>query len=191
MHVDGTRCRRSRRCGAWRSSTPSLSSPEIGDGTSINPRQLMAYNMPSGAFDCRQVRRRGGITKAGNRQARRALIEGAWTYRMQARISRNCTSHRWPAKGHTGYRLEGASASLRAVSPAAAWVQENSCRHNCNRTRDDRVHLGNCPSGSTAANLVVGRSKCNSSRDEFGERRWTHEARTRRCSALPMTQAER
>ena len=32
--------------------------------------------------------RRGGVTKAGNGQARRALIEGAWTYRMQARISR-------------------------------------------------------------------------------------------------------
>ena len=32
--------------------------------------------------------RRGGITKAGNVQARRALIEGAWTYRMQARVSR-------------------------------------------------------------------------------------------------------
>jgi transposase len=32
--------------------------------------------------------RRGGITKPGNAQARRALIEGAWTYRMQARVSR-------------------------------------------------------------------------------------------------------
>jgi transposase len=32
--------------------------------------------------------RRGGITKAGNALARRALIEGAWTYRMQARVSR-------------------------------------------------------------------------------------------------------
>ena len=31
---------------------------------------------------------RGGITKAGNALAWRALIEGAWTYRMQARISR-------------------------------------------------------------------------------------------------------
>jgi transposase len=32
--------------------------------------------------------RRGGITKAGNAHARRVLIEGAWTYRMQARGSR-------------------------------------------------------------------------------------------------------
>jgi transposase len=29
--------------------------------------------------------RRGSITKAGNAHARRVLIEGAWTYRMQAR----------------------------------------------------------------------------------------------------------
>jgi len=35
-----------------------------------------------------RVLRRGGITEAGNGQARRALIEGAWTYRMQARVSR-------------------------------------------------------------------------------------------------------
>ena len=32
--------------------------------------------------------RRGGITKAGNALARRALIEGAWSYRMPARVSR-------------------------------------------------------------------------------------------------------
>ncbi|PIL22139.1 hypothetical protein P775_01325 [Puniceibacterium antarcticum] len=31
--------------------------------------------------------RRGGITKAGSGLARRALIEGAWSYRMQARVS--------------------------------------------------------------------------------------------------------
>jgi transposase len=32
--------------------------------------------------------RRAGITKAGNALARRVLIEGAWTYRMPARVSR-------------------------------------------------------------------------------------------------------
>ena len=31
--------------------------------------------------------RKGGITKAGNALARRVLIEGAWTYRMPARVS--------------------------------------------------------------------------------------------------------
>ena len=32
--------------------------------------------------------RRGSITKAGNTRARRVLIEGAWTYRFPARLSR-------------------------------------------------------------------------------------------------------
>jgi transposase len=32
--------------------------------------------------------RRGGITKSGNPRARRVLIEGAWTYRYAARLSR-------------------------------------------------------------------------------------------------------
>jgi transposase len=29
---------------------------------------------------------RGPITKAGNRRARRVLVEGAWTYRLPARV---------------------------------------------------------------------------------------------------------
>jgi len=63
---------------------------EIGDFARFsNPRQLMAYVglVPSEHSSGDSVRR-GGITKAGNGQARRALIEGAWTYRMQARVSR-------------------------------------------------------------------------------------------------------
>ena len=63
---------------------------EVGDFARFgNPRQLMAYLglVPSERSSGSRVRR-GGITKAGNVQARRALIEGAWTYRMQARVSR-------------------------------------------------------------------------------------------------------
>ena len=33
--------------------------------------------------------RRGSITNAGNARARRVLIEGAWTYRFPARVSRD------------------------------------------------------------------------------------------------------
>src|ERR1700742_2844096 len=63
---------------------------EVGDFRRFaNPRQLMAYFglVPSEHSSGGSVRR-GGITKAGNLHARRALIEGAWTYRMQARVSR-------------------------------------------------------------------------------------------------------
>jgi transposase len=63
---------------------------EVGDFSRFeNPRQLMAYLglVPSEHSSGGMVRR-GGITKAGNVLARRTLIEGAWTYRMQARVSR-------------------------------------------------------------------------------------------------------
>ena len=49
----------------------------------------MAYLglVPSERSTGEQVRR-GRITKAGNPRARRVLIEGAWTYRYPARLSR-------------------------------------------------------------------------------------------------------
>jgi transposase len=63
---------------------------EIGDVRRFDsPRQLMAYLglVPSESSTGEKVRR-GGITKAGNGRARRVLIEGAWTYRFPARVSR-------------------------------------------------------------------------------------------------------
>jgi transposase len=62
---------------------------EIGDFRRFaNPRELMAWlglvprEHSSGATTAR-----GPITKAGNGRARRVLVEGAWTYRLPARIS--------------------------------------------------------------------------------------------------------
>jgi transposase len=63
---------------------------EVGDlARFANPRQLMAYLglVPSEHSSGDRVRR-GAITKAGNGEARRVMIEAAWTYRMQARVSR-------------------------------------------------------------------------------------------------------
>jgi transposase len=63
---------------------------EIGDVRRFEtPRQLMAYLglVPSERSTGEQVRR-GSITKAGNPRARRVLIEGAWTCRYPARLSR-------------------------------------------------------------------------------------------------------
>lgn len=62
---------------------------EVGDFQRFDtPRQLMAYLglTPSEHSSGASVRR-SGITKAGSGLARRALIEGAWSYRMQARVS--------------------------------------------------------------------------------------------------------
>jgi transposase len=63
---------------------------EVGDFRRFaNARQLMAYlGLVPSEHSSGSTIRRGGITKAGNALARRVLIEGAWTYRMKARVSR-------------------------------------------------------------------------------------------------------
>jgi transposase len=63
---------------------------EVGDFRRFaNARQLMAcLGLVPSEHSSGSSTRRGGITKAGNVLARRMLIEGAWTYRMPARISR-------------------------------------------------------------------------------------------------------
>ncbi|MFC4670749.1 IS110 family transposase [Seohaeicola nanhaiensis] len=63
---------------------------EVGDFHRFdNPRQLMAYlGLTPSEHSSGATVRRGGITKEGSGLARRALIEGAWSYRMQPRVSR-------------------------------------------------------------------------------------------------------
>jgi transposase len=63
---------------------------ELGDLTRFdNPRQLMSYlGLTPSEYSSGSQRRQGGITKAGNTHARRALIEGAWSYRYKAKVSR-------------------------------------------------------------------------------------------------------
>jgi transposase len=71
-----------------------------------NARQLMAYlGLVPSEYSSGSTIRRGGITTAGNALARRVLIEGAWTYRMNARVSR---------KLHD--RLEPLSAAIRDIA---------------------------------------------------------------------------
>ena len=64
---------------------------ELGDLSRFaSPRELMAFLglVPSESSTGDSVKR-GGITKAGNRRARRILVESAWSYRYQPRISRD------------------------------------------------------------------------------------------------------
>ena len=80
---------------------------EVGDFRRFaKARQLMAYLglVPSEHSSGSSVRR-GGITKAGNVLARRVLIEGAWTYRMTARVSRKLYD-----------RNEGLSPAIRDIA---------------------------------------------------------------------------
>jgi transposase len=72
-----------------------------------NPRQLMRYlGLTPSAYARGERRRQGGLTKTGNAQARRALMEGAWASRSPAKGSR-----------HLPRRL----AKLPTPIPALSW----------------------------------------------------------------------
>jgi transposase len=62
---------------------------EIGDVRRFDtPPQLMAFlGLVPGERSTGDTVRRAGLTLAGNRRARRALVEAAWTYRFPARVS--------------------------------------------------------------------------------------------------------
>jgi transposase len=64
---------------------------DLGDLTRFdNPRQLMKFlGLIPSEYSSAERRRQGSITKAGNTQARRALVEGAWAYRYPAKVSRH------------------------------------------------------------------------------------------------------
>lgn len=63
---------------------------ELGDITRFKtPNQLMSYlGLTPSESSSGERTRRGGITKTGNRHARRILIEAAWSYRYMANVSR-------------------------------------------------------------------------------------------------------
>jgi len=80
---------------------------EIGDLRRFdNPRQLMAFLglVPSERSTGERVRR-AGLTLAGNKRARRVLIEGAWSYRYPARVSQALQT-----------RLEGLPKTVREIA---------------------------------------------------------------------------
>ncbi|NRQ19082.1 hypothetical protein BHMPCIPO_06349 [Ensifer sesbaniae] len=62
---------------------------EVGDVRRFdNPPPLMAFlGLVPGERSTGDTVRRSSLTLAGNRRARRALVEAAWTYRYPARVS--------------------------------------------------------------------------------------------------------
>jgi transposase len=80
---------------------------ELGDITRFDtPRKLMSYlGLTPSESSTGERRRQGGITKAGNGHARRALVEGAWAYRFPAKVSR-----------HLQLRLEKLPPEIQAIS---------------------------------------------------------------------------
>ncbi|MGH9807415.1 MAG: IS110 family transposase [Terriglobia bacterium] len=89
---------------------------EIGDLTRFeDARKLMAFvGLTPSEFSSGQTVRRGAITKTGNTEARRVLIEAAWAYRLPARVSRRLLD-----------RQDGISEVVRSI----AWkAQTRLCR---------------------------------------------------------------
>ncbi len=80
---------------------------ELGDVTRFtNPKQLMGYlGLTPSEYSSGRKRKFGGITKAGNGHARRVLVEGAWSYRFPAKVSRQLQ-----------YRLELVPKDVQAIS---------------------------------------------------------------------------
>ena len=80
---------------------------EVGDVTRFDtPRKLMSYlGLTPWEYSSGARRHQGGITKAGNGHARRALVEGAWAYRYPAKVSR-----------HLQLRLERVPSEVRAIA---------------------------------------------------------------------------
>ena len=80
---------------------------EIGDVRRFEtPPQLMAFlGLVPGERSTGETVRRSGLTLAGNRRARRALVEAAWTYRYPARVSETLRA-----------RLEGLPKAVRDIA---------------------------------------------------------------------------
>jgi len=80
---------------------------ELGDITRFDsPRQLAAFlGVNPSEYSSGDSRRQGGITKAGNSHARRALVESAWAYRFPAKVS-----------PHIFKRLENLPTSIQNIA---------------------------------------------------------------------------
>jgi len=71
-----------------------------------HPRQLMAYlGLVPSEHSSGQTRKRGGITRAGNKHLRRILVEAAWSYRFRPAVGQRLKR-----------RSEGLSASVCGIS---------------------------------------------------------------------------
>lgn len=87
----------------------------VGDLSRFDtPRQLMAYlGLTPSEYSSGTRVSRGGITKTGNREARRMLVEAAWSYRYPARVSQD--------------KIELVTKQPKAVRDIAWKAQERLC----------------------------------------------------------------
>jgi transposase len=118
---------------------------ELGGITRFeSPRQLMSYlGLTPSEYSSGERRRQGGITKAGNRHARRALVEGAWAYRYPAKVrpASAAPAGAAPRRG-PGDRLEGAGASVPTLPAVGRPRQARQPGRGGHCPRDGRLRLG-------------------------------------------------
>jgi transposase len=98
------------------------------------PHQLMSFLalVPAESSTGQTVRRKG-LTLAGNRRARRALVEAAWTYRYPARIGETLRARLDGLPKTVRERLESANSAVRSASPAERRRQEAAGRSGGDR----------------------------------------------------------
>jgi transposase len=100
---------------------------ELGELTRFDsPRELMGFvGLTSSEHSSGPRRRQGAITKAGNEEARRLLVECAWAYRFPARRSRLIQR-----------RAEKASPAVQAI----AWKAQLRLCARFRKLRDNGKH---------------------------------------------------
>ena len=133
-------CRRDRRCAPVRYAKNS-SWPSLG---------LVPAERSTGDT----IRAEGGLTLAGNRRARRALIEAAWTYRYPARVSETLRSAAGGAARSPCATSPGRPRSVCALVIVASAPQGRSCTLSSWRRsleRDGRVPVGHRTRGRASA----------------------------------------
>lgn len=98
--------------------------------------------------------RRGGITNAGNALARRAVIEGALTYSVQARVGRKLRERNERLLQAIRDIAWKAQVRLCARYHCLSGLQSQRDRHRCYCTRDGRLPVGDHTSSTTPAGLL-------------------------------------
>jgi hypothetical protein len=109
-----------------------------------SPRLLMGYlGLVPSEHSSGGTIRRGGITKTGNREARRMLIEAAWSYQYPARIAKEKAEIlvRLP-KSIPRHRMEGADQVVCPLPVSDRQRQKADRRRRCDRARTGRASSG-------------------------------------------------
>jgi len=127
---------------------------ELGDLSRFaHPKALMKYlGLIPSEFSSGTTRRQGPITKAGNKHARRILVEAAWTYRFNPRVSHPIeVRQEGHPQGHPRHRLASSAAPRISVSQTQCGAENDSKQVlRSSRPGACRPHLGYRSSGQNS-----------------------------------------